>query len=565
MNTEHLDGIIYVIPILTHFIIIYVIPSHSLYIIQCNYNIQTAKCYNEMFANTPLSSIVTPGGQSTNTEGNVASLSGNNGPDPSAPPLSLVKNRSASFEESAFVGDKGIDPDGEKNIGLSSQIHDKEPEGLKASMKTSIVANSTSDELNNADEAVVDNEDKSNPEDPPSEKDAVKCLLEACKVRDPPSTNPFDDDGSCPDDEDGKGIENNNNESQTRGEDHVNVVIVDDDDDSMGDVTQSTKPAVEKDEKKEEEKVADDAAGDKETLAEKVIDDIKEMGIAIEHGVEKIIDKDTANKDESNEDTAFPDIDGDQTELNGDKEIDNTSNMSNSDAQEETDEFLNISADGEVLALKATPERPNRKVLSPVTSPAIVGDSDSYFDIHKAAYKDKNTKLEENKDIVKYVVNWEHIVSTRVISSYTQYSKQRKELNHYSKKMESLLAEEERMKERGRPLKPKQEEKLERNEGKLKEAQQTHDASGESLLMLMDEVLLRAYRDAYPLLKKSVVFESEYAEINHAHMMQLSKTLALLDVVGKKEVIDIDGRLESLEKVKPEDMFTGSKRKVQTE
>jgi len=513
-----------------------------------------------MFANTPLSSIIAPGGQSTTTDDNGASLS-----SPSAPPLTLVKNRSASFEESAFVGDKGIDPDGEKNIGLASQIHDKEPEGLKASMKTSIVANSTNDELN-TDEAVVDKEDKSNPEDPPSEKDAVKRLLEACKVRDPPSTNPFDDDGSCPDDEVGKGTnDDNNNESQTRGEDHVNVVIVDDDDDSMGDVTQSTKPVVEKDEKKEEEKVADDAAGDKETLAEKVIDDIKEMGIAIEHGVEKIIDKDTANKDESNEDTAFPDIDGDQTELNGDKEIDNTSNMSNSDAQEETDEFLNISADGEVLALKATPERPNRKVLSPVTSPAIVGDSDSYFDIHKAAYKDKNAKLEENKDIVKYVVNWEHIVSTRVISSYTQYSKQRKELNHYSKKMESLLAEEERMKERGRPLKPKQEEKLERNQGKLKEAQETHDALGESLLMLMDEVILRAYRDAYPLLKKSVVFEGEYAEINHAHMMQLGKTLALLDVVGKKEDVDIDGRLKSLENDKPEDMFTGSKRKVQTE
>ena len=510
-----------------------------------------------MFANTPLSSIVTPGGQSTTIDDNVASLSGPD-PSPSAPPLSLVKNRSASFEESAFVGDdKGIDPDGEKNVGLASQIHDKEPEGLKASMKTSIVANSTSDELNNGDEAeVLDNEDKGNPEDPPSEKDAVKRLLEACKVRDPPSTNPFEDDGSCPDDEDGKGNNDDNNESQTRGEDHVNVVIVDDDDDSMGDMTESTKPVVEKDEK-EDDKAADDLIDEKETLAEKVIDDVKEMGIAIEHGVGKITEK--------QEDTAFPDVDGDEVEQNGDKEIDNTSNMSNSDAPEEIDEFLNISADGQVLALKATPERPNRKVLSPISSPTTTEDSSSYFDIHKAAYKDKNAKLEENKDIVKYVVNWEHIVSTRVISSYTQYSKQRKELNHYSKKMESLLAEEERMKERGRPLKPKQEEKLERNQGKLKEAQHTHDTLGESLLMLMDEVILRAYRDAYPLLNKSVVFESEYAEINHAHMLQLSKTLALLDVVGKKEDIDIDGRLKSLENDTPEDMFTGSKRKVQTE
>ena len=551
--------------------------------------LQTARCYNEMFADTPLSSAIIPGAEK---KVNLSLAPAD--PDPVAPsappppsllpPTKWVENVASFGEESAFVNDiRKLDPDEGSRIDKElPSIHEKEPEGLKASMKMSLYASNASNEK--VKDAGGDGEGNrgshmdppsTNSEDPYERKssaggESIDPFDDEIKPRnsaDPPSKKSLTKmNESFPEDEAEKSDGNNTQDNEFK--DHVNVVIVDDDEDSFtGDVTEN-KLTIAEDEDKEE-KV--DKVEKKETVLEKIVDDVAKVKSGIEHGVEKVIKdvdyivkKDVHVQGKQNEDegdVSFPAVSAEdvpEASANGDIIVTET----NSDLEsKENDEFLNISHDGDILVLKATPERPERKSPSaPQSVPSSMAEY-SYYDIHKKAFKETNSKLEEQKDLVKYVADWERIVTSRVQTKYLEYSKQRKELNHYAKKVEGLLAEEERLKERGKPMKPKSVEKLQRNEDKLKGARETHDNSGESLLMLMDEVTLRAWRDAFPLLKKSVVFESDFADINYRHMAKLGQTLELINAIGREEKVDLEGRLDSLETKSPEDIYTGTKMK----
>lgn len=213
----------------------------------------------------------------------------------------------------------------------------------------------------------------------------------------------------------------------------------------------------------------------------------------------------------------------------------------------EDKDYLNISNDGELLVIKGSPRpKPDAEPL------------DSYFDVHKAVFKDAGSKLEQHSRLVDYVEDWMETVSKRVQSRYYEYGKHRSNLNHYTSKINSLINEVEKLKDKGKAMKPKQIEKLERNNVKLTGAMETHDNAGESLLMLMDEVIRRSWRDAFPLLKKSIEFECDFASITHAHMSKLGKSLELLDSIGEKESIAANGRLEKIRNRNPEDIYTGS-------
>ena len=555
-----------------------------LYIYILYLRLQTARCYNEMFADTPLSSVIAPGAEK---KVNLSSAPAD--PDPVAPsapsssllpPTKWVENVASFGEESAFVNDRRqLDPDEGSRIDKETpSIHEKEPEGLKASMKMSLYASTESNEKTK-NTVGYRTGNKGSHMDPPSTNS--KAIYERKLSSGGESIDPFDDElkprnsadppskksltkmnESFPEDEAVKSDGNYTQDNEFK--DHVNVVIVDDDEDSFtGDVTEN-KLTIAEDEENEDKDEKGDHVEKKETVLEKIVDDVAKVMSGIDHGVEKVmkdidciakkdIDKDEKQKEDEG-DVSFPA----EASVNGDIIVTET----NSDIEsKENDEFLNISHDGDIVVLKATPERPERKSLSaPLSTPSSMAEF-SYYDIHKKAFKETNSKLDEQKDLVKYVADWERIVTSRVQSKYLEYSKQRKELNHYAKKVEGLLAEEERLKERGKPMKPKSVEKLQRNEDKLKGARETHDNSGESLLMLMDEVTLRAWRDAFPLLKKSVVFESDFADINHRHMAKLGQTLELINAIGREEKVDLEGRLDSLETKSPEDIHTGTKMK----
>lgn len=576
----------------------------------------TAKCYNEMFDDTPLSAIVTPKGKHKTVREDKGK---SDVVVATAEPILLEHSTSASFEESEFVTNRAalepatsfremlasappeddiepteypesgvirekLDPIEGSMIAQSNNIHSKEPEGLKASRTMSVYAANKS-QVAGVITDVAEGEEKgtnSTTKDPPSDKSITSPDKSITSPRNSITGFQYDQKGSTdppsrrmfPDDETEVSVESNHHKNEDGSskaantmEGSINVVIVDNDDDSFTDGRCSTG---EKNDSKEI--VVNEEDEVKESVAEEAMDKLKGFVTALEHGVEgaihgvkgivktdvEIMKKKDVDKDEF-EHVPFSVVSHPEPESGNRKSDEDTLSIetnSDEDSKGRDDkEYLNISNDGELVVMKGSPER-SYQPAEPPSKPLTV--ECSYFDIHKAAYKETNSKLKEHSKLVEYVVDWDHIVTKRVSTKYAEYAKMRNNLNHYTRKVDSLLAEEEKLRERQRQMKPKQIEKLERNQDKLTGARETHDSAGESLLTLMEEVILRSWRDAFPLLKKSIMFEGDFAAIYQKHMAELGQSLEILDVIGEKEKVSMDGRLEVLENMNPEDIDSGS-------
>ena len=94
------------------------------------------------------------------------------------------------------------------------------------------------------------------------------------------------------------------------------------------------------------------------------------------------------------------------------------------------------SATTEVVA-NVSPEKDYFKSVSPHT--LWSGTSrQSYYDVHELLFKETSKYVDQHENLVKYVEDWERILFQRVHGLYTEYMKQRKNLQHYIKKV-SLL------------------------------------------------------------------------------------------------------------------------------
>ena len=185
----------------------------------------------------------------------------------------------------------------------------------------------------------------------------------------------------------------------------------------------------------------------------------------------------------------------------------------------------------------------------------------SYYDVHEANYTESKKYLEQHVNLVKYIEDWERILFQRVNALYTEYMKHRKNLYHYIKKVESLKKEMTKLQkaseEKEKPVPPKKVEKLERNVVKLAGARETHDNSGESLFLFLDEVVNRSWRDIFPLLQRTVKFEQDYSAMQAKTFQRLSGTAELLDLIGRNKSISMSSRLQSLKTLHPEVIYSG--------
>lgn len=424
----------------------------------------------------------------------------------------------------------------------------QEPEGLKASKQISMIASGDDPTFLDKVKDAVKGKESDPPASPLIASPGGSIAASSYGKKDSGDPPAFKREKSFPDDE--------NCEKDTLSgpaEDSFNdmaggvtAIIVDDDDDSFTHGNKITNDVV----LTIEDKKDDDTSVGKE-LAVRSDDDAS-------HGKELAI----RSKDEAVTDLVVAENKSEESvEYAGEKDVSVTENTQTSDASSAAgaellnemgaSEYLNIRSDG-MIVVKAAPAQTE---LPP--PPPKSANLHSYYDVHKAAYKDSKARLNELSELVEYVQQWEQTVTNRVKSRYFEYAKHRNSLNHYAKKMEQLLHEEERLREKGRAIKPKQKEKMERNEHKLTGSRETHDSAGESLLMLLDEVLVRSWKDAYPLLNKSIRCEVDYAAIQQKHMSNLGATLEALDGIGQKKSVSMDGRLDQFQK-NPEDLYTGA-------
>jgi hypothetical protein len=217
------------------------------------------------------------------------------------------------------------------------------------------------------------------------------------------------------------------------------------------------------------------------------------------------------------------------------------------------------SATTEVVA-NVSPEKDYFKSVSPHTLWSGTSRR-SYYDVHELLFKETSKYVDQHENLVKYVEDWERILFQRVHGLYTEYMKQRKNLQHYIKKMEQLKKEMEKLKmlseEKEKPINPKKVEKLDRNKVKLVGARESHDKSGESLYLYLDEVANRSWRDVYPLLQRTVKFDQDVSAMQAKICIRLNGTTELLDLVGKNEAVSAASRLKSLQTLHPEVIYTG--------
>jgi len=541
----------------------------------------TAKCYNEMLDGTPLTSIVAPGGgryknasedkaesiAATTVVDNAASFenAGESEANRTSQPKNIQEKLASirhdeeidmtEYPDSGVIRER-LEPDEGSRIAqqLSKNLPTQEPEGVKASKMMSVNA-STDSYLATISDGIEDViGEKGTGKDPPSANSIASgdsiagAKYERIESTDPPS--------AFPDDETELSVEKNPNwenddsaNSMAVGDmgGSLNIIVDDDEDSFIGNVSQE-KETVFENNKKDNKEFANDFDEGK-LVKEIVVFEEESKGKEI---VSKNVDEEEPEQNPSfiaNAEPKHGSVSNDEYSRSSESAPDDEKK-----GRDDTD-YLNISNDGELVVIKGSPEAKSQPA-PPSNSFTI---DCSYFDVHKAEYKEMNSKLDEHFCLVEYVEEWMETVSTRVQSRYFEYGKHRSSLNHYASKVDSLLNEEEKLKEKNKPMKPKQIEKLERNQVKLTGARETHDNAGESLLMLMDEVILRSWRDAFPLLKKSISFECDFANITHKHMAKLGRSLELLDIIGDKESISMDGRLVALRNMNPEDIYTGSR------
>ena len=225
---------------------------------------------------------------------------------------------------------------------------------------------------------------------------------------------------------------------------------------------------------------------------------------------------------------------------------------SNSDEMNQKAEYLNISSDGELVKYAAPAKATSNKSQFNHTY-------HSYHDVHKDLFKDTKTKLDDYSNIVSYVDDWKSIVDKCVSTKYEEYTKCRSALVHYEKKLASLQIDINKLQSKGKEITQKQNEKMERNGVKLDGTRKTHDKCGETLLMLLDEVVLRAWRDALPLLRKSIKSEVAFAAVAQEHVKKLGAPLKLLEIIGSRESVTTEGRLTAYESSNIQDYYTGKR------
>ncbi|KAL3811679.1 hypothetical protein ACHAXA_010318 [Cyclostephanos tholiformis] len=145
------------------------------------------------------------------------------------------------------------------------------------------------------------------------------------------------------------------------------------------------------------------------------------------------------------------------------------------------------------------------------TDLVVVGGNNpsSYAAIHLQLHR-KN-KLYHDKyteHILNYATEWERILTTRITGHLKQSETLRVDLDHYAKKVEDLHKSINKTMTKGKIVGDENVDKLKRNEAKLAQARQEYDRFVNDLCGLMEEVMLRGWKDLHPLLVKMAQFDT---------------------------------------------------------
>ena len=188
--------------------------------------------------------------------------------------------------------------------------------------------------------------------------------------------------------------------------------------------------------------------------------------------------------------------------------------------------------------------------------------------------------------IIDYVVEWHAIVESRVKARVIEFTRLKANLVHYQKKVGGLVESTEKARRQAKTNASRQpapsdtslrgmfnsmamtrsdstrgklEAQLDRNRLKLGGASEVFTMYGQSLILLIDEVVNRAWRDIFPVLLHSINLDMHQSK-NIASIFAASQVLSSeLELLGEEHAIDMqEGRLQNIKELHPEEIYTGT-------
>jgi len=142
----------------------------------------------------------------------------------------------------------------------------------------------------------------------------------------------------------------------------------------------------------------------------------------------------------------------------------------------------------------------------------LSSDVSSYMSIHTSVSVRQKTNADRYlKHIVDYAIEWEKVIVARVTTSLKTSEDLRRDLDHYTAKVESLKLEINKLISRGKLIDTKVTTRLQRNDEKRSLAKRQYDKFSAGLLLLLEEVVVRGWKDLHPILLKLAQFDKTVA------------------------------------------------------
>jgi len=222
----------------------------------------------------------------------------------------------------------------------------------------------------------------------------------------------------------------------------------------------------------------------------------------------------------------------------------------------------------------------------------------SSIGVHLAAFELARDHAELFKSqIIDYVEEWHNVTTSRIKSRMIEFDRLKLNREHYEKKVQLLVENAEKastprsggggtqsssgsvgststsssggggllsilddaVKASSGSIRRKKTDQLARNKLKLAGAREAHRIYGESLYLLIDEVVNRSWVDVYPVLLRSITFDVNQSQ-DIAAVYADSKALANeLEKLGvDNDSVSLQGRLKDLRDLHPEEIYTGT-------
>jgi hypothetical protein len=181
----------------------------------------------------------------------------------------------------------------------------------------------------------------------------------------------------------------------------------------------------------------------------------------------------------------------------------------------------------------------------------------SYASIHEElGAKTKSYCGKYQQFVLDYAIEWEKIVRSRIDNGLKKSEELRRDLDHYQKKVEALRLSTNQAMAKGKSVPSGTQEKLQRNEEKLMQSKQSYNKVATDLVILMEEVNERSWRDLHPLMIKCAQFDLTLSGDEANALGSLGKVVDALKLIANEKGISPQPRLKDLGSLKPELLST---------